>query len=329
MNEIDVSVLICTRNRADSLARTLRTISAMTVPDGVTWEVVVVDNGSSDHTAAVLLEFAGVLPLRPVTAPEPGVSHARNCAVAAARGRYLVWTDDDVLVPPEWLATYIAAFRSWPEAAVFGGPIRPALEQPATPWFRASLDVLRFVVAARDFGPAPCPLSIAGDRLPFGANFAVRAAEQRRHPFDRALGVAPGRARAGEETAVLEALLREGASGWYVPGAGVQHVIARERQTVAYVIRYFAAIGATAAAREALPTGRHAFGVPPWLWRRVATKLLRYLWLRAVASPPAWTRALTEYGFARGYFVETRLRHYGRDWRLAQPSAVATSKDQA
>jgi glucosyl-dolichyl phosphate glucuronosyltransferase len=60
----------------------------------------------------------------------PPFSRARNRAVYAARGDYLVWTDDDVVVDPNWLAAYVAAFRRRPEAAVFGGPVFPRYEPP-------------------------------------------------------------------------------------------------------------------------------------------------------------------------------------------------------
>lgn len=66
-----VTVAICTRNRAGSLARVLRSAEAMTPHAGGAWELVVVDNGSSDHTGEVVAGFAPVLPVRRVVEPTP------------------------------------------------------------------------------------------------------------------------------------------------------------------------------------------------------------------------------------------------------------------
>ena len=194
---MDASVIICTRDRAGSLARTLASLETASRPVGFSWELVVVDNGSRDGTASVLAEFAALLPLTATYEPKPGLSNARNRGVEVARGSYLIWTDDDVVVEPGWLSAYADAFHRWPEAAVFGGKILPVLEEPVSPWFAACQEELGYLLAARDFGDTPLPLSIAEDRLPFGANYVVRAAEQRRFPYDPELGVAPGRNRVG------------------------------------------------------------------------------------------------------------------------------------
>ena len=120
------TVAICTLNRAELLRRTLDWPAVMRLPDDADWEVVVVSNNNCiDHTDAVIKAFADRLPIRREFEPERGLSHARNRAVDAAKGDYIVWTDDDVVVAPGWLAAYIEAFRRWPEAAVFGGPIIP------------------------------------------------------------------------------------------------------------------------------------------------------------------------------------------------------------
>src|SRR4029453_9793931 len=110
--------------RAASLARTLDSL-AEAEPPRASWEVVVVDNGSEDDTQQVIARSRPGLPLRGVLEPRPGVSHARNRGVAAAAGEYLIWTDDDVTVCRDWLRSYESAFEANPQAAFFGGPIRP------------------------------------------------------------------------------------------------------------------------------------------------------------------------------------------------------------
>ena len=105
----------------------------LTLPPGLDWELVVVNNNSPDDTDRVIAAHTGQLPIVRVFEGKQGHCHARNAAVAAARGDFLVWTDDDVLVPPDWLTHYLDAAARHPEAAVFGGPVRPwfAVTPPA------------------------------------------------------------------------------------------------------------------------------------------------------------------------------------------------------
>src|SRR5262249_21230021 len=116
-----VSVIICTWNRARLLDMTLEHFARLRVPAGVEWELVVVNNNSTDDTDAVLQRHEGRLPLRRLFEPRPGKSFAANLALAEARSDLILWTDDDVHVDPDWLAEYVAAARAWPDASFFGG----------------------------------------------------------------------------------------------------------------------------------------------------------------------------------------------------------------
>jgi glycosyltransferase involved in cell wall biosynthesis len=127
------SVLLATRNRAGLLRATLAHL-ARQVTDGLRWEVVVVDNGSEDGTAAVLAEARATLPLVVVSEPRAGKNRALNRALPLARGALLVFTDDDVEPEPRWLAEHVGAARRWPSHAVFGGPIAPRMPPTAPPW---------------------------------------------------------------------------------------------------------------------------------------------------------------------------------------------------
>src|SRR4051812_1329005 len=101
-----VTVAICTWNRAALLDRTLARLRDLRIPPGLSWELLVVDNNCTDETSAVLARHAKHLPLRALHEPKQGHSHARNRAVAEARGDLLLWTDDDVLAHADWLAEH-------------------------------------------------------------------------------------------------------------------------------------------------------------------------------------------------------------------------------
>ena len=125
-----ITIAICTFNRAESLRRTLDSLVAMRIPSDLTWEIVVVNNNSTDHTDYVINEYLERLPLRPESEPQPELSNARNRAIDAAKGDYIVWTDDDVVVDAGWLTAYVEAFRRWPEAAVSTAELRQDMKLP-------------------------------------------------------------------------------------------------------------------------------------------------------------------------------------------------------
>jgi glycosyltransferase involved in cell wall biosynthesis len=205
-----MSICICTRNRAASLARTLETI-AVCHPPSAGWEIVVVDNGSSDDTQVTLAAFQDRLTLKTAVDARPGSSNARNTALQTAAGEYLVWIDDDTMPKMDWLAAYEAAFRVFPEVDLFGGHIIPVFMEPVTPWFRDVAALLFMSLASRGFGPEPVEFDPAVERIPYGANYAARAAVQRRFPIDPAIG--PGTASSGEVTTCFRHMLAAGHGG--------------------------------------------------------------------------------------------------------------------
>jgi glycosyltransferase involved in cell wall biosynthesis len=244
---VAVSVVVCTRDRPRQLARLLESATALAVPPGTEWELLIVDNGSTGEAAAVVERFADALPIRLVAEPIAGISHARNRGSAEARGRYVCWTDDDVLLDPFWLAAYLRAFERHPEALFFGGTIRPELIAPTPGWCRRGRR--RWPLSAMFVERTPqaeSPILLRGE-TPWGANYAVRAEVQRRLGYDVSLGMAPGRNRTGEECDFIYRLLKSGAAGWWVPDAEVSHIIEPERQSRAFLLRYFRQAGGTAA----------------------------------------------------------------------------------
>lgn len=240
LDEPLVSVIICTRNRAESLGRTLDSIVVAAGRVRDRWELIVVDNGSTDHTSTIASQYADRLPLRLVAQPIPGLSNARNAGVSASQGRYVLWTDDDVLVDENWLSSWTQAFASGGEAVIFGGRTEPRYLAPEQTWFVQSESVLGSLLAVRD---TPEWRDISEDRLPWGLNYAIRGAEQRSLPYDPELGVAPGRRRGGEEVALMRELLSRGGTGRWVWGATVYHLIPAERQTEQYIRLYYEADG--------------------------------------------------------------------------------------
>ena len=305
-----VTVTICTLNHAESLRRTLESLAAMAVPDGLDWEVLVVNNGCTDHTDDVIAAFAARLPLRREVEPERGLSRARNRAVETARGDYMVWTDDDVVVDPGWLAAYLAAFRRHPAASVFGGPVFPRYVRPVPQWILDSEMLLRGVFGHWDIGKEAQPLWDAQKVycIPCGPNFAIRTAEQQKFRYNLQLGMAPGQKRRGEELDALERVRLSGASGYWVPEARVEHCARREMQTIRYVSNYYRSSGETNAFLFGNSARSIWFGVPRWVWRQLIEGWLLFHLLRRISPPKVWVWYLREYNSARGAICHWRGR---------------------
>ena len=302
------SVIICTRNRAGLLDQTLLQMRNLSVPDGVTWELLVVDNGSTDHTADIVARHQQHLPIRRVPEPTPGKSHALNRAAQAATGDYLLFTDDDVLVDGDWLSAYVRAFRRHPEAAVFGGPIAPWFEGNPPEWLVRTFHQVEYAFAALDLGAEPVPL--ASPAVPFGANMAMRAAEQRRYPYDTGLGPQPGGNIRGEETTLVKQMLADGASGWWVPDARVRHYVPRQRQTLSYIREWYSGWGEYVAYHHPKSPGRFfLWGRPSWLWWEALAGEFRFRLHRLTASPERWIEDLKSTSTAWGRFRRTNARN--------------------
>ena len=315
---VRVSVAVCTWNRAALLEGTLTTMCALDVPEGLEWEVVVVDNGSTDATPEVVERLGERLPVRRVLEPEPGHSNARNRAVHEARGAYIVWTDDDVLVHPGWLAAYARAFSDFPDVAFFGGAVLPHFTEEPPAWVRAAWPRIEALFAVRS--PPASGAEVERTYLPFGANFAVRTDVQRRHPYNPELGRTRGGLDGLDELAVMVGMLEDGDVGRWVPDAVLEHVITPDR----FDARHLGGLIEAQAGLEvdALPVrGRvTVFGAPLWLWKK---------WLFAEAVD--WVARHTSDGVSRYEALHERSLRRGqlRSLRRGGPPAEAVRVQRA
>ncbi|WP_197231704.1 glycosyltransferase [Novipirellula artificiosorum] len=233
---------ICTWNRSRLLRRTLERLCEINTDGRFSWELILVNNHSTDDTAQVIDDFSGLLPIVSLFEPVQGLTPCRNRAVAEASGDYVVWTDNDVLVCKNWLVSYVDAFEAEPEVAFFGGAIEPWFEPPGRPeWIESTWEKCKPVYAARDIGETPVDLT--EDRLPYGANFAIRTDFQRVYLYDPMLGRVRSAMIGGEETHVLEQIARAGGKGRWVPNAKVQHIVPADRATERYIRSYYVGQG--------------------------------------------------------------------------------------
>jgi len=221
------SVIVCTRNRAALLEGCLESLLAQ-VPS-VEWQVIVVDNASTDETPTVVdrcrARGDGVR-VDYVVEGRLGLSHARNRGIAVAEGSYLLLTDDDVLVEPGWVDGLCRGFFADDVAAV-AGRVLPQWPMPPPRWLAGRhANVLAITQLGED------PRDLSDEEVPMGANMAIRASlvEGVGEPFDTRLGHRGDQFFAYEEVELFR-WLRERGRLTYRPDAVVLHRIDPERMT--------------------------------------------------------------------------------------------------
>ncbi|RKR75625.1 glycosyltransferase family 2 protein [Frondihabitans australicus] len=221
-----VTVVVCTRDRADQLRGALASILELDYP---AFDVVVVDNaGATDATRVVVeTEFADPR-VRIVSEPVPGLSRARNTGLLAATGEIVAYTDDDVIVDRDWLTGLVAGFARADDVACVTGLVPSGeLRTPVQRFFDDRVSWSRNL-RAREFRLSEPPADLPA--FPFsvgeygtGANFALRRDTLLRlGGFDTAFGVG-SRTGGGEDLDIFTRVIFSGAALVVEPSALVWH----------------------------------------------------------------------------------------------------------
>jgi glycosyltransferase involved in cell wall biosynthesis len=240
-NPLLASVLICTRNRATYLGDTIRKAAAQTLTSG-SFEIVVVDNGSSDNTPDVVRECQSTIKnvsLRYIIEEEVGLSAARNTAIKEANGQILCFLDDDAVPEPEWLEQLVRGYASNPRVMSVGGAIIPIYEAALPVWFPKDMEfIFKPVVQSDELHRVNYPY------YPYGANFSFRAeAVKLVGFFNTSLGYKGKNLIPCEETEFLLRLEKTGYDILMEPRAIVRHIIPANRLTRHYLRRRYYANG--------------------------------------------------------------------------------------
>jgi len=224
----NVTVAICTYNRAAYLRQTLAGVARQNYPAD-RLEVLVVDNNSTDATPAVVAEFASARPApRRIVEMRQGLDHARNRAIEESRGELLVFADDDILVEPDWIARMAAPFASdtGKRIGAAGGEVVPIFPEGLPPWVAGWHAPLAF---RGDTGPLP------PEQTPMGANLAIpRSVFAAVGNFHTDLDRAAGNFFSGGDSEMIRRVRAAGLEVWFVPEAAVRHQMPASRTTFRY-----------------------------------------------------------------------------------------------
>jgi glycosyltransferase involved in cell wall biosynthesis len=264
---MDLTVIICTWNRAKSLDLVLKSLDASVVRQGLEWEVLVVDNNSKDDTRAVCESFIAKNPrrFRYFFHGTQGKTNALNAGIREARSEILALTDDDLTVDPHWVAEMYDAFQKYDCAAV-GGKIVPVWNCKKPSWIAfdgpyrhpAYGGIVNF-----DKGDMPCQLTATA----IGANMGLRKSIFEKYgPYRTDLNRIND-LLGGEDTEYCRRLMHAGERLMYAPKAVVYHPVEECRTTRKYFRSFAFHYGRWSIRIDGVPEGAKCyFGFPRYLF---------------------------------------------------------------
>lgn len=264
-----ITVIVCTYNRCETVHEALDSIAVQKLPDAVEWEVLVVNNNSTDQTQAVLERYCKLHQPRfnCIFEPRQGLSYARNAGIARARSDVLAFTDDDVIVDPEWLWSLTSALQS-EEWAGCGGRIIPVWSGPLPDWLSAEDFATLGPFAGFDEGSEPKALA----RPPYGGNSAFRREIFEKYGGFRVdLGRSNKNLQGREDIELGNRLFAGGERLRYESNAIIRCPIVENRMKKPYLLRWYYWEGRSEIADLGTPEASWTImGVPLYLFRRVA-----------------------------------------------------------
>jgi glycosyltransferase involved in cell wall biosynthesis len=302
---MQISVVICTRNRQDLLIQVLQSLCQQTVPVS-NYEVLVVDNASTDGTPGVVECFFIQLPyLRYIFVPRLGLSMARNRGWQEAHGEYIAYIDDDSKAPAQWLEIALDVIhRENPD--MFGGPVYPFYSAPKPAWYKDEYNI-----AAN----GDRPKQLVENEYFHGSNMFIRGdVFDLIGGFDETLGMAGSQLGYAEETDFLNRfrMQKPAPSIYYEPRLLSYHLVRPEKYSLAWQFR------------SRFPLGRQNYlansgGVHTLTFKHILAFFLMPFLMIYQATLGVLLRNRSVYPYPQNYYVEclfhslsTWSRHYQR-----------------
>lgn len=306
-----ISVVICTYNRCSKLRDTLVSLAQMSVSEDLPWELVVVDNNSSDETKAVVEAFAeeSCLNTKYVLECAAGLSHARNRGIAESRGAIISFLDDDVIVAPDWLSEIWKAFDQYAAMCVGGRVLLHGDPQMPT-WWHQTFDV---AVGKFDRGNNVVRYENSDTELiGIGANMSFRRIVFEKYGvFNTEMGRIGNQHRTGEETEVVLKLRRNNELVIYYPRAVVYHCVPGDRFSKRYLRRnaYHFGRWRYLSDSEGVSKTFSLLGVPLWMYRSMLKSAGMTVCLALVGRHTEIFLQERRVCVYLGYFMAARKQH--------------------
>jgi len=270
---MDISVIFSTFKRPEMLEKTLNRFLSLQV-NNISWEIILVDNAGDPDTGNIVKKFTGKLPLKFLIVTKRGKNNALNRAISEAEGNLFIFTDDDVLVEPSWLAEMWEGANRWPENNIFGGRILPKFPNDKKPPFEHPFFIGAFAIA--DWG---IPEGIYQADKVWGPNMAIRASLFREGwKFNPSIGPDGSRKYVpGSEVDLTRRLEEAGNAAVYLPKSLVYHQIRIEQLDFNYHYDRAFRFGQQYSHEESKLFNRTLFSIPRYLIKKFIKSYILFI----------------------------------------------------
>jgi glycosyltransferase involved in cell wall biosynthesis len=221
---IKISAIVCTYNGEKVLEKAIQSLLRQTL-NKKNYEILVVDNGSTDGTRNIIRQFQSEDNLRYIFEPELGLSKARNTGWQMAQGEFVAYLDDDAIACPKWLERILNTFRAVPEAGVIGGRVNPIWEAPRPTWLS---DTMLIGLSVINWSEEPTFLNEGQSLL--GGNVAyLRRLLKKTGGFSPELGRKGNCLLSNEENLLIMKIKEMGFKEYYHPGISIEHLVPADK----------------------------------------------------------------------------------------------------
>jgi len=236
-----ISFVICTYNRAQYLQDTLHSL-LKNEADPNRFELLIVDNNSTDKTPAIVRNFIDNYPnhqIQYIKEPEQGLSFARNRGIKEAKNPIITFLDDDISTDIDFINSWLYFFDTHPNAKCAGGKIEVQFDDPRPDWMSHFLLPL---LGHHDLGNSIKKYN--QQKYPFGGNMAFKRSIFDQYGFfDTELGRKGNQLKASEEKEFFQRLKKANTDIYYVPKATLYHRVDKQRLTKEYIKRQAIGLG--------------------------------------------------------------------------------------
>lgn len=272
---MDISIIICTYNRSHHLKNLLKSLYEQVIPENLKWEIIVVDNNSTDDTFKVVKGFGNDpnnIPIRYIKEEKQGLSHARNRGILESKGKYVAFTDDDAIADKNWVSALYETFQKYGCDCV-GGRIYLKCNSSMPEWLTKDLwGFLGFL----DHGDEAEIVDVTKKFL-FGGNIAFRKSMfDKVGYFNTELGRKGSKLFGNEELELITRAAKYSIKAVYQPKALVYHVIGHERLKKKYFRILHYKEGEQEAYLNSFQYQRSILGIPLFIIPQFFRSIFRY-----------------------------------------------------
>lgn len=218
--DLNLSIALCTYNRSDVLPKCLESLADQSV-DSELFEVLIIDNHSTDDTKKIALNFGEKHSnFKYIFEEKQGLSHARNRAIEEAKSEYLAYIDDDAIADKEWLEKIGSVIQNNKDIAAFGGPIYPWYNKEKPKWFKDEFATHSYGKEHFQLTEQNCPFGLSGSNMIF-----KKDALKKYGGFSTEYGMNGDKIAFGEESFLFNKMLKNNENIQYFPDIFVYHLV--------------------------------------------------------------------------------------------------------